>query len=179
MNYLEARDQIRTGDLIAMRKTHGLLARLTRRITRSPYTHTAIAVWAGVGVGEAKRLLVAEQKASGAFLTPLSQYEDIDFDVYTAPPSTLLKIEWAIWQTLGVPIAYDFCDLLRIAAHRLIGWPLPAKDDVLKVCSALSATLWVQAGWEPWFLPSIPAPDDVVYALGVPPRLQVRKGWAA
>ena len=78
-----------------------------------------------------------------------------------------------------MPIAYDFCDLLRIAAHRLIGWPLPAKDDVLKVCSALSATLWVQAGWEPWFLPSIPAPDDVVYALGVPPRLQVRKGWAA
>ena len=83
MNYSDVRAQIRTGDLIAFRKRHGLLATLTRWITKSPYNHTALVIW--VGLGEERRLLVAEQKASGAFLTPLSQYAGDDFDVFDAP----------------------------------------------------------------------------------------------
>lgn len=172
MNYADARSQIRTGDLIAVRKRNGFLPTLTRLITRSPYTHTAIVVWSGSF--EQPRLLVAEEKGSGACLTPLSQYADIDFDVFSAPRDTLISIEEVIWATLGAPIGYDFADLLRIAANRLIGWPLPAGDDVLRICSALSATLWLQAGWRPHYLPSIPAPDDVVGALGRPPALEVR-----
>ena len=168
MNYADARDQIRTGDLIAVRKRHGLLPMLTRLVCRSPWTHTAIALWSG------GRLLVAEAKGSGASFAPLSQYADIDFDVWPAPAETLLTIERVIWETLGAPIGYDILDLLRIAANRLFGWPLPDADNALKVCSALSATLWLQAGWRPRYLPSIPAPDDVVAALAVPPSLQVR-----
>ncbi len=172
MQYADARDQIRTGDLIALRKKHGFLPTLTRWVTHSPYTHTAIAVWSGVD--DNRRLLVAEAKASGGFLTPLSQYADTDFDVFEAPRSTLITIEEVIWSILGLPIGYDFADLLRIAAHRLFGLPLPLGDDNLMVCSALSATIWLHAGWQPWFLPSIPAPDDVVAALAVPPKLLVR-----
>jgi len=172
MRYADARDQIRTGDLIALRKKHGVLPRLTRWVTRSPYTHTAIALWCGED-GH-RRLLVAEAKASGAFLTPLSQYAEEDFDVWRAPRETLLSIESAVWEALGAPIGYDVMDLLRIGLNRLAGLPLPKHDNALKICSALSATLWLQAGWKPRYLPSIPAPDDVVAALAVPPALQVR-----
>ena len=172
MRYADARDHIATGDLIAVRKKHGLLPRLTRLVTRSPYTHTAIALWCGSG--EHRRLLVAEAKSAGACLTPLSQYAGIDFDVYLSPPEVGLSIEAAIWETLGTPIGYDILDLVRIALNRLAGVPLPHHDDGLKICSALSATLWLLAGWRPRYLPSIPAPDDVVAALAVPPTLEVR-----
>ncbi len=170
--YADIRSQIGTGDLIALRKKNGALPVLTRLITRSPYTHTAIAVWCGSGVH--RRLLVAEAKSSGACLTPLSQYAAHDFDVFLAPQEVVLSIESAIWETLGAPIGYDFLDLARIAANRLVGTPLPRHDDALKICSALSATLWLQAGWRPRYLPSIPAPDDVVAALAVPPIFEAR-----
>lgn len=201
MNYSDVRAQIRTGDLIAFRTRRGMLARLTRWVTKSPYTHTALVIWVGLGADDphaqpaaslppeggaaglgwpgagrdARRLLVAEQKASGAFLTPLSQYAGDDFDVFDAPHEVLLDVGDTIWKTLGQPIHYDVVDLLRIAANRLLGWPLPKRDDTSLVCSALSATIWLQSGWQPrWPLPSIPAPDDVVSALGVPPVLQFR-----
>ena len=172
MNYAEARDRIRTGDLIAVRKKTGVLPVLTRLVTRSPYTHTAIALWSGVG--EFRRLLVAEAKASGAFLTPLSQYADTDFDVWEGPREIQLSIERVIWATLGAAMTYDGADLFRIALNRLLGVPLPPADNALKICSALSATLWMQAGWRPRYLPSLPAPDDVVAALAVPPFLEIR-----
>ena len=172
MNYTAARRQIRTGDLIAVRKRTGLLPTLTRWITRSPYTHTAIALWTGTP-GQ-PRLLVAEVKGSGGFLTPLSQYDSTEFDVFTAPPETLLFVEAAIWATLGAPLGYSFLDLLRIAANRILRWPLPPADKVMMICSSFSASLWLQSGWRPGCLPSIPAPCDVVAALCVPPRLQVR-----
>lgn len=172
MRYADARDLIRTGDLIALRKKHGFLPVLTRWVTGSPYTHTAIALWCGAGAH--RRLVVAEAKASGAFLTPLSQYAGTDFDVFLSPPEIGLSIEAAIWETLGAPIGYDVMDLVRIALNRLLGVPLPPHDNALKICSALSATLWLQAGWRPRYLPSIPAPDDVVAALAVPPLLEVR-----
>lgn len=173
MNYADIRAKIRTGDLIAFRKRRGLLARLTRWVTKSPYTHTALVIWASWD--DERRLLIAEQKASGAFLTPLSQYAGDDFDVFDAPLEVVIDVGDTIWKTLGQPIYYDFGDLLRIAANRQLGWPLPKRDDANLVCSALSATIWLQAGWQPrWPLPSIPAPDDVVSALGVPPVLQFR-----
>lgn len=172
MRYADARDLIRTGDLIAVRARHGLLPRLTRWVTGSPYTHTAIALWCGAGAH--RRLLVAEAKASGAFLTPLSQYAGTDFDVFLSPLEIGLSIESAIWETLGAPIGYDMLDLVRIAANRLCGIPLPPHDNAMTICSALSAALWVKSGWKPRHLPSIPAPDDVVAALVAPPMLEIR-----
>lgn len=106
MPYAEARLLIRSGDLIAVRKRYGLLPTLTRWITRSPYTHTAIALWGELSGVD--RLLAAEAKASGAFLTPLSQYAEVDFDVYNGPHGvSLYRLEQVIWAALGTPIAYD------------------------------------------------------------------------
>lgn len=168
MRYAAARDRIRTGDLVALRSTHGGLPALTRWVTRSPYTHTAVAVWMG------PRLLIAEAGAAGNVLAPLSHYEGTDFDVFACPVQ-VSEFQSALWDVLGARIRYDVADLLRIAAHRLLGVPLPERDEEGLICSALSATIYLHAGWTPADLPSIPAPDDVVYALGTPPRLAVRK----
>lgn len=171
MNYAEARAHIRTGDLIAVRSTHGGFVALTRAVTRSPYTHTAVAVWGGFqGV---ERLLVAETNGAGCSLSPLSHYEGTDFDVFKCPVLRA-DAERALWDLLGVRIDYDVVDLARIAANRLLRVPLPARDDGGLICSALSATIYLHAGWQPQGLPSIPAPDDVVRAVGRP-RLEVRR----
>lgn len=168
MRYADCRDQIATGDLIAIRKRTGFLPVLTRWVTRSPYTHTALALWAG------DRLLVAESKGSGNFFTPLSQYEDTDFDVFAAPARVYLRIGTVIWAMTGKHVGYGFFDLVLIALNRLFGVPLPEHDDDEKVCSAMSAAMWLEAGWRPLILPSIPAPDDVVRACMAAPKWMVR-----
>jgi hypothetical protein len=167
-SYFEARDKIRTGDLIALRSRRGLFAWVTRLVTQSPYTHTAVALWAN------ERLLVAEAKASGNMLVPLSQYAGTDFDVFPCPVDCA-KAEAQAWSYLGLHRGYDIIDLLAIAANRLLGVPLPKRDDEELICSAASASIYRLAGWQPAFLPSIPAPVDVVDALGKPPVLTLRK----
>lgn len=171
MRYAEARPLIRTGDLIAVRATHGGLPAVTRWVTRSPYTHTAVALWGGFrGV---ERLLVAQTNGAGCGLAPLSHFARTDFDVFDCPVDRGAA-EQAVWALLGTRIRYDLADLARIAAHRLLGWPLPPADDGRLICSALSASIYLHAGWAPARLPSIPAPDDVVAALGAAPRIEVR-----
>lgn len=172
MNYATARPQIQTGDLIAMRSTHGGLVALTRRVTRSPYTHTAVAVWGGFAGIE--RLLIAETLGAGCSLAPLSHYAGTDFDVFDCPVDRA-ETERSLWELLGVRIGYDIVDLVRIAANRLLKVPLPPKDEDGLICSALSATIYLHAGWAPAGLPSIPAPDDVVRAVGTPPKFEVRR----
>lgn len=163
MNYADARRFITTGDLIAVRSRRGLLANATRLVTRSPYTHTAVAVWGGFP--DEGRLLVAQMNGAGCSLSPLSHYAETDFDVFVCPVCPT-DAERALWQLLGLPIDYDFGDLARIAAHRLLGVPMPPADDGRMICSSLSATIYLHAGWKPVSLPSIPAPDDVVREVG-------------
>lgn len=167
MNYAEARAQIRSGDLIAVRSHHAGLAWLTAAVTRSPYTHTAVAVWL------ADRLLVAEMRAGGDVLVPASRYLDSDLDVFPCPVEPVAAIG-ALFDLLGMDIGYELADLLRIAGHELLGIALPPRDEGGLICSALSASIYLHAGWRPADLPSIPAPRDVVAALACPPRLEVR-----
>lgn len=172
MRYAEARSLVCTGDLIAIRTRRKLFDLLTSAVTQSPYTHTAVAVWGGFNGVE--RLLVVESNAAGASLSPLSKYDADDFDVFECPVIAAAS-ERAVWELLGEKIHYDVADLARIAANRLLGMPLPRRDDGRKVCSAHSAAIYLRAGWQPEALPSIPAPDDVVAAIGAYPKLYVRK----
>ena len=171
MRYAEARNFVRSGDLIAVRSRRTVFDAATRFVTGKPFTHTAVAVWGGFrGV---PRLLVAESNGAGGSLSPLSNYADVDFDVFECPVEEA-AVERALWKLLGTKIHYDVPDLARIAANRLLGIPLPDRDDSRLICSALSATIYLRAGWRPDGLPSIPAPDDMVRAVGCPPKLRVR-----
>jgi len=167
MNYASARVSIGNGDLIAFRGRKGPLAPLVRLVTGSPYTHTAVAFWCE------GRLLVAETNGANAAVAPLSQHLGTDFDVFACPVKREDAVD-AVWDALGVSIGYDFTDLVVVAAHRLLGTPLPPADDDKLFCSALSATIYKHGGWRPAGLPSIPAPDDVVRAVGGVSVIEVR-----
>lgn len=166
MKYADARPLIRDGDLIAVRSRHGGMPAAVRLVTRSPYTHTAVAVWVG------ERLLVAETRGVNACLAPLSQHAGNDFDVFPCPVERRTAVA-ALWGLLGDEIRYDYGDLLRIAAHELLGVPLPEREDGKLICSALSASIYLLAHWEA-ALPSIPTPRDVVRAVGRPALAEVR-----
>ena len=166
--YNEVRPHVADGDLVAVRSRHGVFPNLTRLITGSPCTHTAIALWLEGG------LWIAEMRSGGNVLVPLSQRAHEDFDVFDCP----VDRRNLRGRVLGccAKIDYDVGDLLHIAAERLFGIPLPAQDDDVLVCSAYSARVWLSAGWQPGGLfPSIAAPGDVVAALGAEPKAVYRR----
>ncbi|MES2946224.1 MAG: hypothetical protein V4772_25420 [Pseudomonadota bacterium] len=167
LDYNDARDQIRSGDLLAVRSTHGGFAAITRWVTRSPYTHTAIALRL------CGRLMMVETRGL-AGIVPVSQMLDKDFDVVACPVATADVLKSAM-DIMGKPVSYDLLDLLRIAARLRLGYHAPDQDDDSRVCSALSAEIYRRAGWQAANLPGIPAPCEVVAAAG-PVVIEVREG---
>lgn len=169
LNYDQARVVIHTGDLLAVRSTHGGFAALTRWVTRSPYTHTAVALRL------CGRLLMVETRGI-AGIVPVSQVLGKDFDVIRRPEGLGNEdVFFSAMSILGKPISYDLADLLRIAARLRLGYHAPDQDDDSKVCSSLSAEIYRRAGWQPANLPGIPAPSEVVAAAG-PVVIEVREG---
>jgi hypothetical protein len=158
MKYEELRGQVQTGDLVAMRGARSLLAKATRWATRSPYTHTAVALRFRRGVW------IAQMDGAGNVLVPLSQYADTDFDVFTCPVDRE-QVRAVVLEQLRLKIRYGWGDIAYLALHRVVGIPLPLQDDEDKVCSSYSATAYLLAGWGQ-VMPSIAAPADVVAALG-------------
>lgn len=165
MKYEQARELIQDGDLIAVKSRHGGLVALTRLVTRSPYTHTAVALWLDGG------LWVAEMGFDGNHLVPLSHHAGKGFEVFDCPIERATLRKW-VTEVMREPLEYDLLDLLRIACNRILGVAL-AGDGGGRVCSAFSASIYLWAGWPARGLPSIPAPDDVVRALGGAPKLTV------
>ena len=168
MKYIQARAQINTGDLIAVRSRRVGFPLLTRVVTRSPYTHTATAIWLG------DRLLLAEMLGAGGVLAPVSKYADNDFDVFGCPLPPGACVTPTL-DLLGLAIDYDYGDLLRIGLHEWFGAPLQAADNDQLICSALSASIYLHAGLPRGGLPSIPTPRDVVAWLGTAPKLEIRQ----
>lgn len=164
MNYEKARALIEDGDLVAVKSSHGGLPAVTRWVTRSPYTHTAVALWLDGG------LWAAEMNAGGNVLVPLSRYADTDFDVYGCPVDRAKARLWTL-ELLRGRIDYDLLDLVRVALHHLANFRLPP-DTGGMICSAYTANIYGFAGWRA-VLPRIPTPADVVAAIGEPPKLAV------
>ncbi len=166
MIYADARALIRNGDMVAVRSSHGGFPALVRAVTGSPYTHTAVALWLEGGV------YLAEMDGAKAVLVPLSQYADSNLDVFGCPVDGE-RVKASALAMLRERIDYDYVDLLRIAAWRLLRLPLPAEDKNGLVCSAFTARIFLAAGWKASRLPSIPSPDDMVVAVGGIPRLTI------
>jgi hypothetical protein len=173
MTYANARDDIKTGDLIAVRNRKGLAAWLIRLVTRSPYTHTGVAFWLG------PRLLIAETEQGPASLVPISQYAAYDFDVFDAPvaPGVGLIARIAIFEVLGTRITYAWTDLIRIWLHEWFGTSLPKPSADARICSTLSELIYQHMGWEPPAdAPRLMTPRDLVAAINAAPRLEIRRG---
>lgn len=155
LTYSDARDLIRDGDLIAVRGRRGVVPILTRWVTRSAYTHTAVAVWLDGG------LWAAEINIGGNHLIPLSQLRD-DFDVFDCPGDRA-AVRDVVLGRLRTARRYGVLDLFLIAARRLLGWKLGDSPD--EICSEFSARVYAEAGIS-LKLPRLPAPDEVAEAVG-------------
>lgn len=161
-DYDEARKFISDGDVIVLRGSllHSPLSLATRLLLRTPYTHASIALWLEGG------LWVSEMWSQGNVLVPLSQYAGENWDVFKCPVEDTAKVKGLILKHMRNEIRYDFGDLMRIAANRLLGVPLPEEDDETMVCSSYVPHVLMEAGWAAEGLPSIAAPDDLARVLG-------------
>lgn len=169
MRYEDARALIKDGDVVAVKRRSGILAFLTRLVTKSPYTHTGICFWWG------GRLLMAQANGGGVNFVPVSQEAEFDFDVYDCPPGLdAAAVVAQAWQILDTRSTYDIADLFRIWLFLWFGLPLPKVDNASYICSSLSARILLACGWVPVGLPSIPWPGAVVAALNSLPRLEIK-----
>lgn len=156
---------MRDGDLVAVRSTHGGFARLVQMVTRSPYSHCAVALWLDGG------LWVAEMDGAKNVLVPLSQYAHTPFDVFRCPVDRE-TVRQAVLESLRGRITYDWADIAYLGLNRVLGLPLPIADDSGLVCSSYAAVAYLQAGWKPAELPAICTPGEVAAALGGHPILK-------
>lgn len=163
MKYADLRPQVLDGDLIAVRNPVSLLGKMTVLVTRSPYTHTAVALWLDGG------LWIAEMDGVGDVLVPLSQYADAPFDVYRCPVDRAL-VRKAVLSQLRGKIGYGWAECLYIGLHKLFRVSIPPTGGAVEICSTLSAAAYRAAGWLA-ALPQIAAPCDVVRAIGGAPAL--------
>jgi hypothetical protein len=111
-NYESMRHLIQDGDLIAVRGSHPI-DRLTSLVTRSPYTHTGVAIWLD------DHLFMADLNSGRNHLTALSCLED--FDVF-APPAGLDRptIRAAALTWLASPIDYGFIAFVGIGIECML-----------------------------------------------------------
>lgn len=141
MKYQEARSLIETGDAVAVKRKTGLLASLTRLLTRSDYTHNGIAIWLDGG------LWMAELNGGGNHMIPMSQLENMDFDVFYPPVDDRIAIKQAILSVLREHQDYGFAALPVIG---LLEW-LRVKAFLharrVLVCSGYVVKVYEEAGW--------------------------------
>jgi hypothetical protein len=138
MNYADARSQIETGDLIAVRDVHGILGRLTVFFTHKPVTHTGVVRWSD-GL-----LYMADLNSGRNHLTALSQL--VDFDVYD-PPAGLdrTSIREAIDAWLAKPINYGIAAFVLIGLKCLLRLKVYIHWRRVMVCSGGSVNIYEMA----------------------------------
>lgn len=157
-DYSLLRSEIKTGDLIAVKGPWSdPLDFLIRIGTRSPYTHTGIAVWIGT------RLVILESRSDGSHFALLSSLREEKFDVYTCPTDRVV-FETSMWDTTEHHNAYNIFDLFRIIWRIRVKRTPPNDDGNLAfVCSGYSSYEYRKADTR-WSLPTRVAPCEVVAA---------------
>lgn len=177
MDYATARPMIKTGDLIGVLDSHGLLGFLTRFFTRKPYTHTGVATWLG------DRLFMADLNSGRNHLTAVSCLKD--FDVCDPPSGLDTYFVWqAIFEWLAKPINYGVLAFLVIGLRCFLGLKTFIHWRKIVVCSGGSVTIYeltvdamqragmaVPKAWEDHN--RMLSPGELVEELG-PPKLQIR-----
>lgn len=143
MNYDEVRPLLETGDVIGVKRKDGTLAKLTQHFTESDYTHIGIILKMTNGVW------MAELNSGRNHLIPLSQLQDMQFDVYD-PPSCLNRshIRAAILRWLRFPVEYGFIAFVCIGLMDYFNIKFPVLSKNILVCSGYIVRIFQTAGWD-------------------------------
>lgn len=169
MRYEDARNQIKTGDVLGVRG-RGAFSLVTRTVQRlgglrnlSGITHVGVAWWVE------GRLYSVEMDGRHNVLRPLSQHiaDGCGVDVYRCPVPDTMPAEFD--RATANPIKYSLLDLLKIGARLIFGGKTGSDDEGDMVCSTF-ASRWLQ--WANWLpppgLPAMPSPGELCRALGTP-----------
>ena len=142
LNYNEARKLIDNGDLVSIRTSHGIMGNLTKYFTRSDYTHCGIAIWIEGG------LYIGELNGGRNHLTPLSQYENAEFDVFY-PPRGLKSdtIKDSVMKKLRSQIDYGYLAFVAIGITEWLKLKAYPNWRNTLVCSSWCITVYEDAGW--------------------------------
>lgn len=159
--YSMARAQVDTGDVILLRGGWKPFQLITQLVTWSPYVHAGIVVELDGG------MWVAELRAGGFSLWPLSRYQEDNWDAFQCPVSDRAKVKRLILQHVREGAAYDWVDLLIIAWEKFVGAKLVGyADDEKKVCSSIVAHILLETDeWHPFDLPVRATPGDLARLL--------------
>lgn len=141
MLYDIARDQIDTGDVIAVKEKYGVLSAFTRFFTRSDYTHVGIAIWLHDG------LWMAELNGGRNHIIPISQLSDVPYDVYHCPVEDRSRVDKAITDSLRVRVDYGFAALIPIGLLNFLDVKVFLHARQILVCSGYCVAILEAAGW--------------------------------
>lgn len=178
MNYDEARQFIKNGDIINLFRSGGglmpIVHNLIQFFTGSPVYHCAVAIWMTSPSGISRLMAIETNLEAGKRLIPLSHYAAHKLEVIPFPATAdFSKMEEAMMSRVADQ-PYGFFDLLIIGGAEFFGYPKPAINDGHQVCSELVAAMWYAAGVE--ILDTRISPGklrNVLGALGYTPTLHV------
>ncbi len=145
------RDSIRTGDIVFINGTKGLLSWLITSATRSTFSHVGIACWLYDFGSSSPMLFIVEAAPAGRRVVSMSHYGQ-------RRPMTIVSspVEWAVYRkelldnTGNQP--YGWLDLIRIGLRELFG--IKARDFYGEVCSEMVAAVLNANGFPIEYTPS-------------------------
>ena len=135
--YLEVRDQIGSGDIIAFEvsKYAPKISGFIKLFTRENIYHIGIAVWMYSSEGD-RRLFIIQASNGNRQVVPLSLYEDETMQIWAAPCPFSNISEYAL-QRIG-KVKYAYMDLISIWAT--------VKNWSGEVCSEMVVKIYGSAG---------------------------------
>lgn len=134
--------KIEDGDLISIKKSHGIFGWLTKFFT-GKYTHTGIAVLIE------NKLWMVEINGGRNHAIPLNQYGDKDYDV-SYPPIGLnrAKIREAALESLNVMTNYGFIATIATGVNEFFGFNKFIHWRKIRHCAGYAVSIYEKAGWE-------------------------------
>jgi hypothetical protein len=170
-SYEEARGLIQNGDCISfISRDDNFLHNLTKKVTKSDYYHSGIAVWLS-SPGGIQRLFVCEAHRAGRRLVPLSMYQGAWLDVKQCPVN-FMDMEASLLTKVG-QVDYGFADYILVGMRILFG--VRVGDDAGEICSELVQDEYAKAGFEmPEYVLSPGELDRYLSSKGVPDRVFIR-----
>jgi hypothetical protein len=165
MIYDDARELIKTGDLIAIKNT-AVLSRILQYFQRrffkdhplasdyADYAHCGIAVWRG------DRLHIAEMVMPNNSERALSHYVQRGAPFKIFRPTLSGDIKAAINRNMDTLSNYDYRDFLVVYMRLLLGKHI-TDDDKRFMCPEFVVRCYADAGADVTKLPAVPVPFEV------------------
>lgn len=141
MNYQEARSSIFDGDIVEVLTAHGLFGYATKLFT-GRYTHTAMALWLDGG------LWMVELNGGRNHAIPMSQLEDVDFDVYDPPPGLVRsELREAALESIRVRQNYGYLAAVATGINEYFGLGLTIGWTQVLDCTGYIIKILEAKGW--------------------------------